>query len=249
MSSIRSGISSAFAGTTFSGASVLTNSYLSTIDMLIITTVGGAGGGPPVVLSAAEQAALLAYINGGGGALLITDNGGFGAGNASFVAPFGLVATNPTGTPLPNVPVNIVNSVHPVTNGPFGAITNYDVDFTGAYDSIGPYAIGLARASDPGNAAIDNKFVLAAISPGLLSASSGGVVFTSDLNLRDGDITSNLQMLVNNSIAFAIQPAGQVVPEPAGLALWLILVGVITPAIQRMGTRTLSTSGSRRQLL
>ena len=222
-SALQGDISSTFPGSTLTASSTLTSSYLSTIQILIVSS-GTSDNTATTPLSSSEQTALLNFIKAGGGAIILVDNDTFAGtptssnANNSFLSPFGL---HITGTLNGVQAVNVTNSSHPVTNGPFGPVTGYTTNFPGWFDILGPTAIGLA------NLASNNQVVLAAINPGTLMAGSGGVVFLGDANAVTDQFSNPSDVrLINNAIAF-VGPSLSAVPEPSSLVLGsLALVSV-----------------------
>jgi hypothetical protein len=201
MTSFRANIAANFPGATFQSTNLLTSSFLSSINLLVITAVGGNTSGI-TPLNAAEQGALTNFVLAGGAALLCADNDiQFQPASQSMVQPFGLDCTGN----LPNsVVATITNLTHPVTDGPFGAVTSYTVaSYPGWFDILGPYAVGIATLNPNGEVS------LAAIAPGVLSGTSGGVVFFSDSTINDGSFTNTLPTLVDNAVDFVLAPSAR----------------------------------------
>jgi hypothetical protein len=195
---LRDSISAAFPGTIFTSSNELTSSYLETIDVLMISSVSSALSAPPP-LSSLEQQALLNFVNGGGGVIIFTDNSNFAgdgsdAINESFLDPFGL---DTTGSTIEVHQLDVTDFTHHVTNGPYGAATAGFYAAPGWFDNLGPNAVslGLVQGGLSG---------IAAINPGALSPSSGGVVFFSDA-APFAFAFSKLDnaILVLNAVAFA----------------------------------------------
>lgn len=205
--SFRTHVAATFPGTTYNSASTLTPAFLSGVDVLVITaSFNGTTGITP--LSAAEQSALTGFINAGGRALLFTDNNlQFEVASDSMVNPFGLDAT---GVVPGSSTATVTNTTHPVTNGPFGAVTtiNYE-SFPSWYGTIGPNATALARLN------FNNEVSLAVIDYGVLSPGSGAVVFFADTTIYNSNYMGSTITLVDNALAYTFTP----VPEPGSLAL------------------------------
>lgn len=198
MTSFRANIAANFPGATFQSTNLLTSSFLSSINLLVVTAIAGNTTGI-TPLSAAEQGAVTNFVLAGGAALLLADNDfQFQPASQSMVQPFGLDCTGN----LPNsVMATITNLTHPVADGPFGAVTNYTVaSYPGWFDILGPYAVSIATLNPNGEVS------LAAIAPGVLSGTSGGVVFFSDSTINDGSFTNTLPTLVDNSVDFVLTP-------------------------------------------
>ena len=150
----------------------------------------------------------------------MVDNNSFGgagaptdAVNQSFIAPFGL---HVTGKLSANPALAITtNSMHPITNGPFGMVSSFATGDPGWFDNLGPNAIELADLQ------ANNNTALAVINRGALSPTSGGVVALSDFNTFDNTRLplANNRVLERNAIAY-LAPT---VPEPStaifGLAI------------------------------
>jgi hypothetical protein len=201
MTSFRANIAANFPGATFQSTNLLTSNFLSSISLLVVTAVAG-NATEITPLSAAEQGALTNFVLAGGAALIFTDNNiQFQPASQSMVQPFGLDCT---GNLPDSVMATITNLTHPVTDGPFGAVTIYTVaSFPGWFDVLGPYAVGIATLNPNGEVS------LAAIAPGVLSGTSGGVVFFSDSTINDGSFTNTLPILVDNAIDFVLTQPGR----------------------------------------
>ena len=105
-----------------------------------------------------------------------------------------------------------------MTNGPFGAVTNFATNFGGWLENLGP-STALAQYDANGQPAI------AAIAPGALVQGSGGVVFIGDadslVDSADGGLfgTADNEKLLLNSVSFAIPEASTI-----SLLVWAALV-------------------------
>jgi Immunoglobulin I-set domain len=161
----------------YGGTSVITPTYLATIDVFIVSTVtSGQTGLPP--LTSAEQDALYQFVLAGGGVVIFADNDGVagsgpGSPNGSVVGVFGCSVTGSGAWPDPAT----VSASHPVTNGPHGAVTAFDVLVPGWFDLLGPSVTPLAHLNST------NAPVLAVIDRDALGPGSGGVVLFSDTSL------------------------------------------------------------------
>lgn len=209
-------IASAFPDTTFVTTSVLTPSFLSSINVLVITSVNGGNNIPITPLSADEQTALVNFVKGGGGAFIFTDDIAFDAANQSLINPFGLHSQSQEFVPG-RLGVTVTNPLaNPVTSGPFGVVTDYELASVGWYDSLGTNVQSLATLD------LNGETALAVIDKGALGPGSGGVVFSSDTNpLFHIDFTTLFpayKPLDFNVIAYLAPSAA--VPEPASLTLF-----------------------------
>jgi hypothetical protein len=198
MTSFRANIASNFPSATFQTTNVLTTNFLNSINLLVITAIY-AGTTEITPLSTAEQSSLTNFVLSGGAALVFADNDlQFQPASQSMVQPFGLDCT---GNLPGSVMATITDLAHPVTDGPFGSVSNYTVaSFPGWFDILGPHATAIATLNPNGEVS------LAAIPPGLLGGKSGGVVFFSDSTINDGSFTNTLPTLVDNAIDFVLTP-------------------------------------------
>jgi hypothetical protein len=198
----------------------LTPEFLSGVEVLWLSVVFGSID-PIAGLSAPEQSALSDYITAGGGALLFTDNEAqFFVASESFVNPFGLETL---GLLLSTQPVTVTSPTStPVTDGPFGLVTNYTVGFPGWYTSLGT-AQGLATLDSNG------ATTLAWIPPGQISPSAGGIVFFSDYAK-----SVSSEALKLNSISAV---GGKCISVPAtsdwGLAVMTLLLLTVGTVVSR----------------
>lgn len=201
----------------FIGTPTLTPEFLATVDMLLLNTARSFGDAVSP-LTVDESDALLDFIKSGKGAIIVAD-GSFSSGSEaqSFVDPFGAHLTSSDfGSPSPSSFINPLS--HPISNGPFGLITNYltDRDFfqgafpaaTGVFEDLGPYAIPLGQVDASGETSI------AYIPENGLMPGSGRVAFFTDADTALGSL-ENDDGLFLNAIAYAAVP----VPEPHSLAL------------------------------
>lgn len=177
---------------TFSSTSILTPSYLSTVNGFIL---GGQFSSSTTVLplSAAEQTALFNFVAGGGNLLIATYSGSFdgAAGDASRVsiyAPFGIQSEGDSFGPN----ALATDLAHPIVNGPFGTLTTFPLSgMAGLYTNLGPYAHTVY---------VDSQFhqpLLATIEGGVIGPGSGRVVVTGAANafassLLSGNVTAYL---------------------------------------------------------
>jgi hypothetical protein len=219
-----------YPGATFSSASTLTSSYLSTVtDLMISVAVTNSSAITP--LSAAEQTALVNFVKAGGTALLFTDNSTFDpnapAVNASFLSPFGL---SDTGTLSGVQSSTIVNSLFPVVTGPAGTATGFNTNFPGWFTSTGS-ALVLATLN------LNNEPDLAVLLPGALSPGSGAVVFFADANNLGGGSMSDTadNILILNALALAPTPLSM--PEPSSVILLLTGVAALFALRLRFANR------------
>lgn len=200
LASLRNSIAGAFPGTTFTGAAVLTAAYLGTIDVLLISSAAGSDTAI-TPLTQAEKDAVAAFIAAGGRAIIATDNDSFAGessdpANESLVDAFGFdcFGTGPAWAALAVVPDA---SLSPVTNGPFGAVSSFNVGWTGWFNGLPAGAISLGYLSDA------SKSVLAVLPFGSTGPGSGAVVFLADSTfLVNGFYEGNGATLVLNAIAY-----------------------------------------------
>ncbi len=228
LTELRTEIASGFVGSNLADTTTLTNAFLSSIDVLVVFTATTCCSAT-TPLSTTEQTALHDFVEAGGGALIFVDNDSFDAAadavNESFLDPFGL---DVTGTLDLLQTTTVTNNSHPVTNGPFGMVNSFTTNFPGFFDNLGSDALSLGTLN------INNGDALAVIGSGVLSPTSGSVVFFSDNNIAaDGILgqTDN-RALVLNAIDFA---GPQAVPEPP--ILLLFSVGILAGLAARMRCR------------
>lgn len=203
---------------------VLTEGFLSGVDVMFFGSVSGDGIAIDPILSSDEQQALLNFVLSGGSAFVGTEWSGPGEwcyeANQSLLSPFGL---HSTGLTLYMPPDNVATSTdtsHPITDGPYGMITEIVMAGAGYYDALGPYAHTLA---------VDglDRSVLAVIERDAMSPGSGPVIFMSDLNAIEEEFllttTNGLAML--NGVDFLL------VPEPT--TALLLAAGLAGLAIRK----------------
>jgi len=197
-STLRTAILAAFPEVTITQSDVLTDAYLSSIDILLISS---ATGNQSVItpLTSDEQNAVRSFVEEGGHALLLAENDSLApdadAANESVIDPFGLdikgTLSSIRGVTVTDPPA------HPVTNGPFGQISSFTLQYPGWFNNLGPYATSLATLDDNGESA------LAVINQKVITPTSGVCVFFSDSNfLANQNINEERKKLVLNSIAF-----------------------------------------------
>jgi hypothetical protein len=195
LNNLRAAIAAAFPDVTLSGNATLTEDCLSSIDFLLI-------GAPRTEYSQVnplcpkEQDAMVGFINAGGRALIFTDNRDFEEADQSFLQPFGMHEASILGG---SQQASVLDpSSHPITDGPFGTIFHFHTYYPGYFDDLGPSTL-LATLD------ADGEPVLAVIDPGVLSDSSGGVVFFGDTSMIiDSELTQDNANLVLNALAFLI---------------------------------------------
>lgn len=221
---VRSLIATISPGATLTASNTLTDPYLSSIDVLLI---GGqfADGVFITALSASEQSALFNFVSAGGNAAIVTERepqGGPGgdAVRESLIDPFGMDTMGDSHAPT----ATFVNALHPIANGPFGAITQFGLNAAGWYNNLGPYAVPLATEDFFGQP------VLAVIEAGAISPTSGRVVFLSDGNALDAGSFNSLA-LAGNTLAYLIS-----VPEPSSRTSMALLaaIGALGVGYRRM---------------
>jgi hypothetical protein len=211
---IRANIAASFPDVVFTANSSLTNSYLESLDLVVLLSATGFGGSVNTgisPLSAAEKTALISFVRNGGNAMIFTDNdfasASFNASN-SLANPFGVHSTGLIGGN--GIEATVTDTNNPVTNGPFGLIASYTTDYPGWFDSLGVNAVSLARLPN-------GKSTLAFIDRNILSATSGAVVLSSDGNIIFAGSNGPRRQLIDNAIAFFEHKSD--IPEPATLAL------------------------------
>ena len=219
---LRTALRDDYPGTTFVGVDTLDASSLNGVNYLI---VGAPTFTTPVFLSSAEQTALRNYIMGGGAALIFIDNDTYAGvpasddSNETFLDPFGMDSVGR----VPSRSNATANApTHPVIDGPAGTVLSLATNFGGWFENLGPNATSLALYDANGEAAV------AAIAPGALGPSSGGVVFIGDadalVDSGDGGLfgSADNTTFFRNAVAYSI-------PEPSIGGLWMgaaILLGL-----------------------
>ncbi len=219
---VRDSIQSAFPGAVFTATNTLTEEYLGAVDAILISSVY-AGQQATTALSSQEQDALLSFVKSGGGALLATDIDCFDPNapqvNNSFISPFGL---HTKGMLKEWQFLTSTDANHFVTNGTFGTVSVARGWYAGYFDDLGPYAVPLGE--------YDGFIGLAAIDPGVLSPTSGGVVFISDRGTVFGNVPEcdNTTLLLN-AVAFIT------IPEPSTFVVFtgLFALGLLPLAWRR----------------
>ena len=198
--SFRDNIASNFPGATFQSTNTLTSNFLSSVNLLVLG-VAFSGTSEITPLSGTEQAALTNFVLAGGALLIFADNDlQFQPASQSEVQPFGLDCT---GSIAGSVAATVTNLSNPVADGPFGKVTNYTIaSYPGWFDALGSNAVAIAILNP------NSHVSLAAIAPGVLSATSGGVVFFSDTTIDNNSFTTAnaVPALVDNAVEFALTP-------------------------------------------
>lgn len=197
---VRASLSAALPGSTIVGSDSLTSSFLSGLDVLLITSATG-GSSAITPLTATEQAAVLAFVRNGGNAMIFTDNDTFAGGasdaaNESLLDPFGLDAA---GTGLPwSQPASVPNpGLSPVTSGPFGVVTAWQVGWTGSFTNVPASAVVLGTINQSGLPG------LVVFPRGALAACSGATVLFSDITgFADGFLVLANDILIRNTFTF-----------------------------------------------
>ena len=150
--------------------------------------------------STEEKAALREFVLAGGSVIATTDDT-----DHSMVDLFGLTQEDASGEPTLN---KISNPEHPIADGPFGTVTDYNQYFaTGYYSSLGPDAVALGGQVDGTGEPSEDRTTLAVIEPGKLGPGSGPVVFVADIDVfsDQGGATFN-EKLIKNIFAYVIPP-------------------------------------------
>lgn len=216
MVNVRSAILEAVPCATFTESNVLTSSYLSTVDVLVL--VSATGNTTAITpLSAAEQSAVDDFVRSGRGALISADNNAYAGAfsdpaNESVLDPFGL---DVTGNLSGNQAATATTS-HVVLNGPYGTVSVLSAIFSGWFDNLGPYAQAIAKLNANAGACI------AVIEPSAIAPGSGAVVLTSDTNFFAGaTFPVEAKKLVKNSLLFigGTDTTAPTVTAPADLVL------------------------------
>ncbi|MFO0829604.1 MAG: hypothetical protein U0572_15805 [Phycisphaerales bacterium] len=206
LQTVRSSISAAFPGVTYTGSATLTSRYLATIDILVVFSPTG-GNSAISPLTPAEQASVAAFVQAGGRVLVCADNdtyagSGSDAANESVLDPFSIDITG-TGAPWAQGASVTNPSASPVTNGPFGQVTNFSVGWSGWFNGVPSTAQPIATINQSGLPG------LLVIPYGASGPGSGAVVAFADSTMfYDGffTATSNNDVLLRNAIAYLIQP-------------------------------------------
>jgi hypothetical protein len=232
MAGFRNIIQTVSPGAVLTSTGILTPAYLSTLDSLFL---GAAADTDLVVspLSPAEQTALFNFVVGGGTVAIVVENSAVGIGDGdasfeSFLDPFGLDvagrsnATNAT----------VTNLGHPVTNGPYGAISQFATNFSGWFDNLGPYAQSLAVDDESGLP------VLAVIEAGAIAPTSGRVWFMADGHGVVVPSILNATVLLENSVDYLLP-----IPEPSSVIhAWPLLLLSVRYCLRRRARRTFRPS-------
>ena len=220
-SGFRNGIAANYAGVSFTGSSVLTTSYLDTIDVLIVGPATNFASG--TALTSSEQTALLGFVQSGGGVILMPDNDTYQSGadaiNESYTDPFGV---DITGTNSGLVNTTIVGPVHPVTNGPYGSVSSFAMNFPGWFDHVNGGTVLGSALGQPRLLAFDF---------GSFGVSSGRVVMFSDINWANSGsfgYYNNAQnsRLALNSFDYVVPISN--IPEPGSFVFGLSALSVLT---------------------
>jgi hypothetical protein len=187
---IREAMISSFFAVAVDGASVLTEAWANTHDLLWLDSVKGdmAAIDP---LSADEQQVLSQFVLSGGGVIIFTDTDFFEAANLSLLAPFGLVSQ---GVLSGNQYVTVTDPpASPVTDGAFGIITGYGTWYPGWYSDLGDHAVGLATLDANG------QVHLAFIDRETMGTGAGGAVFMADHRTDSIPLMLNAVMAVTEA--------------------------------------------------
>jgi len=196
---MRAAILDTFPCVQFSETSVLTDAYLSTVDIVVLFSPTGSNS-YITPLTAAEKTALRDFVDAGGGALIAVDNNaaagaGSDAVNESLLDPFGVDAT---GTLSGNQIGTVTDPSHVTVNGPYGTVSSFLTVFPGWFDNLGPYAHSVARLANL-------QSCMAVIEPSALAPGSGAVVLASD-GAHWLTLTTQSRSLVQNMIHFTAGP-------------------------------------------
>jgi hypothetical protein len=201
----RSLIQTLSPGASFTGTNVLTDAYLSTVD-LVLLGAQNSNFTHITPLTAAEQTALFNFVIGGGNAVILTERepqGGPGgdAARESLIDPFGMDTTGDS----PAATATFLNPSHFIANGPFGAITQFELNASGWYSNLGPYATAVAVEDT------FNQPVLAVIEKDAIAPGSGIVVLLADAHT---DYFNQPNLVIGTANNWA-----HLVPEPSGVVL------------------------------
>jgi hypothetical protein len=159
-----------------------------------------------VPLSIDEQQTILDFVKSGKSLVVIADVGpNFSIGPNSVTAPFGLVWDNSSWI---NANPSIIDTSHPIINGPFGVVSEVAHMAEGSIADLGLYASEIASNI--------NGSSIAYIPPDALEPGSGPVVFFSDIN----EFTSNMstfdqgdnRILFRNLFAYLASVSANVPP-------------------------------------
>jgi len=215
----RASLASHYPGYSFATDLILTDSFLSGIDLLLITS--SKSGNIPIILSANEQESLYNYVLGGGSALLLAD-GQFGLlpGAQSMITPFGLTIGNQQTALSHSYPVDVT---HPTIDGPFGEVSMINTQTYSYFTNLGPYAHAIA------NIDIANMPSIAVIEEHALGPLSGRVVFISAIDEFKDQGTG--RFLDNET--FFLNTVQFLLPEPSGVVLAGMALSALTLAAIR----------------
>ncbi len=204
---MRAAILSGFPGTVMVAAPVLTPQFLAGVDVVVLSSATG-GTSAITPLSAAEQSALASFVRNGGSAILLTDNDTFAGpasdpANQSLVDWLGIDVVG-TGAPWPQTATVAAPAASPITSGPFGTVTTWNVGWTGWFGSLPASAISLATVNQTGLAG------LVTVPRHTLAACSGLVVVSADVTtFSDGFFTAaaGSKAILLNALALVDQPS------------------------------------------
>ena len=188
---MRAQILANFPGATILGTDTLTSTFLSMVNVVWLNSVSSdlTVTSP---LSLTEQAALQSFVTAGNGAIVFGENADFD--DSTLLSPFGLTTT---GTTVSITSGMITNTMHPVTQGPFGNVSMISSNYPGNLTGLGN-AVSLGTWNSSGLSA------LAALNYG-----AGKVVALTDVNFyadRLNQAGNQNRQLLLNALAFA-QPA------------------------------------------
>ncbi len=137
---LRASLLANFPGVQIVASPSLSNSFLSTIELLIVTNAAGSQVGTS--LTVAEQLAVTTFVENGGSAIVFGDPF-FGLSAQTVVEPFEVTFANDliSGDDFFNM-INLDNN--PIANGPIGFVPAALAYEYGWFDNLGPYASTLA---------------------------------------------------------------------------------------------------------
>lgn len=189
---LRNEILETFDGVEIVSAPVLTDEFLSDVDVLVLCSLDSVNTGI-AVLSDAEASALLTFVEGGGGAILLTDGNGSESvklANQSLIGVFGLHSDGAVG----NLSIEPVE--HPIWDGPNGNADGFGLLCSAVFDDLGDHAdsLGANAVGEVGLAVIEHD---------ALQDESGAVVLTADTSVFFNQfLSADSEVFALNAISY-----------------------------------------------
>ena len=196
-----------FPGVTFNltGAATLTQSYLATLDILVITCATS-DTSAITPLSQQEQAVVTAFILGGGRFLIVSDNSTFSGGaepaNNSLLATIGMTSGGVTFNG--DVPITAVDNKSPLVTGRSGSWSSVHTNYAGTWANTGKTRVVANVNGDSASPALGQFNI------GDLGGSSARGVVIADVNALSDYGGFNIVM-TNNIVDYLIPTVQQVI--------------------------------------